>query len=186
MSHLTEGSETRARAAETKFVVDPAVGEQIPGHGRVKQLKADPHGTGDFGDQYRTTSVYFDTSDYDVFYRRRLFGRSKYRARRYGSSESVFLERKLTRPGLVTKRRTRVGVEAFSSGGYAGSVFGGWFHRRLAARGLKPVCQVSYLRTARMATTDSGPIRLTLDEDVRALPANGWTFSPVSVGPARR
>ena len=177
MSHGADGRDTRARAAETKFVVNRTLGEIIRAWAR-ERLSADPHGAGPFGDQYRTASVYFDTSDYDVFYRRGSFARSKFRARRYECADVIFLERKLTRPGLVTKRRTRVGVEALAAIGGADPLEPGrWFRRRVQMRRLEPVCQLSYLRTARVATTADGPVRLTLDEDVRALPALGWAFS---------
>jgi hypothetical protein len=54
---------------------------------------------------------------------------------------------------------------------------GYWFHRRLAVRELTPVCQISYLRNAYVARTDYGPIRLTLDQDIRALPIHRLAFS---------
>jgi hypothetical protein len=177
MSHGANGRDLRARAAETKFVVDRALGETIRTWARAR-LDADPHGAGLFGDEYRTASVYFDTTEFDVFYRRGSYARSKYRARRYGCGDVVFLERKLARPGLVTKRRTRVDVETLAETPRANAMEpGGWFQRRLLVRGLKPVCQVSYLRTARMTPTAHGPLRLTLDEDVRVLPASDWAFS---------
>lgn len=53
---------------------------------------------------------------------------------------------------------------------------GRWFHRRLAARHLRPVCQISYERTARVAMTSHGPIRLTLDEGIRAVPIDTIAF----------
>ena len=116
MSHATDGHGTRARATETKFVVDPALGEAIRAWARG-QLAPDPHGAGTFDDQYRTASVYFDTDEYDVFYRRGSFARSKYRVRRYGRTDVVFLERKLARPGLVAKRRTEIPFDAFAEPG---------------------------------------------------------------------
>ena len=45
-----------------------------------------------------------------------------------------------------------------------------WFLQRASARRLRPVCQVDYLRTARVLATPDGPIRLTLDEALRAQP----------------
>ena len=69
-------------------------------------LDADIHGGGPHGDEYRTTSVYFDNAAFDVFHRRGSFGRSKYRIRRYGDDETVFLERKMRQPAVLAKRRT--------------------------------------------------------------------------------
>ncbi len=65
---------------------------------------------GPFGDEYRTTSVYYDTPAYDVFHRRGSFGRSKYRIRRYGDEQTVFLERKLRQPAVLAKRRTSLSL----------------------------------------------------------------------------
>lgn len=198
MTQSSDARETRASAAEIKFLVDPALGAIIRTWARAR-LGPDPHGTGEFGDQYRTASVYFDTPGFDVFYRRGSFGRSKYRARRYDRSEVVYLERKLTKPGLVTKRRTRVEQKALGRLLHVEQVHleqahleqahlkqahlkqdshwaGEWFRRRLQLRCLRPVCQVSYQRTARVGSTDLGPIRLTLDENVRALALDAVSF----------
>lgn len=179
MSHMSDTRETRARAAEVKFLVDPALAAAIRVWARAR-LAPDPHGTGEFGDQYRTTSLYFDTAEYDIFYRRGSSGRSKYRARRYGGGDIMFLERKLTRPGLVAKRRTAVALadlHRLNGVPPRRDWEGDWFHRRLLLRGLRPVCQVSYLRMARVGTTSRGPQRLTLDERVAARPSRDLTFS---------
>jgi hypothetical protein len=101
--------------------------------------------------------------------------------RRYDSSSTVFLERKLRRPGILVKRRTSVPIDALdrltlphSDPDWAGS----WFHRRLRLREINPVCQVSYSRMARIARTNEGPVRLTLDADVRVTPASQACFAP--------
>jgi hypothetical protein len=44
-------------------------------------------------------------------------------------------------------------------------------------RALSPVCQMRYRRTARLAATDAGPARLTIDTDVTAMPAPRPVFS---------
>ncbi len=82
--------------------------------------------------------------------------------------------------GLLTKRRSVVGLAELNNlsddvVGRGGAGF--WFQRRVAARALKPVCQISYQRTARVAMTEYGPMRLTLDDNLRALPAVGLRFS---------
>jgi hypothetical protein len=53
---------------------------------------------------------------------------------------------------------------------------GHWFHRRLQARQLHPVCQVSYSRLALAASSDLGAIRLTIDSRLVAIPAEGYAF----------
>jgi hypothetical protein len=172
--------ETRPFASEVKFLVDATTGAAIRTWVRAS-LDPDPHGRGPFGDEYRTASLYFDTDEGDVFHRRGSFGRSKYRVRRYDASSSVFLERKLRRPGILVKRRTTVPIDALarltqpdSDPGWAGA----WFHRRLRLREINPVCEVSYLRMARTARTSDGPVRLTLDADVRVAPASQAAFGP--------
>ena len=176
-----DSRETRIRAAEIKFVVDPVLGNKVREWARAN-LDPDPHGRGSTRDQYRITSVYFDTDNYDVFHRRGSFGRCKFRARRYGESDAVFLERKLTRPGLVTKRRTLVPIDVAShnlNGGEPEHGWSGeWFGRRLKVRQLRPVSQVSYVRTARVVEADNGGLhRLTLDEDIRVATAENLAFA---------
>jgi hypothetical protein len=180
MSIDAHSRETRPFASEVKFLVDATTGAAIR-HWVRSSLDPDPHGTGPFGDEYRTTSLYFDTDEGDVFHRRGSFGRSKYRVRRYDSSSTVFLERKLRRPGVLVKRRTTVPIDALdlltlphSDPDWAGA----WFHRRVRLREINPVCEVSYLRMARIARTSDGPVRLTLDVDVRVAPASHACFGP--------
>lgn len=143
-------------------------------------LDPDPHGTGPFADEYKTSSLYFDTDAGDVFHRRGSFGRAKYRVRRYGDAQVVFLERKLRRPGMLAKRRTIVDLDGlqYLDGGEAEPEWGGhWFHRRLLLRQEKPVCQISYARIARAASTIDGLARLTLDDDVRVTDAREPRFT---------
>jgi len=178
MSPSTDTRENREFASEIKFLVTLAIAEQIRDWARV-HLKPDPNASGKSGDGYQITSLYFDTDHFDVFHRNGSFGRSKYRVRRYGNSEVVFLERKLKTRGLVTKRRSIIKLDELD--GLAGAEPergwpGFWFHRRFLARNLRPVCQISYHRTARVAMTRHGPIRLTLDENLRALPARDLCF----------
>jgi uncharacterized protein YifE (UPF0438 family) len=179
MSPSTDTRENREFASEIKFLISPEVAVQIHSWARA-HLSPDPYAGGKGGDGYQITSLYFDTPQFDVFHRRGSFGRSKYRIRRYGQSQVAFLERKLKTRGLLTKRRAVVRLEELerlaeteAERGWAGY----WFHRRVLARDLSPVCQISYCRSARVAMTELGPIRLTLDENLRAIPAAGLWFS---------
>jgi hypothetical protein len=179
MSPSTETHESRASAWEIKFLVTPALAEQIHGWARA-QLMPDPNAQGAHGDSYRITSLYFDTEQLDVFHRRGSYGRGKYRVRRYGQSELGFLERKLRTRRQLTKRRSVVelgDLERLTWADLQSDWTGFWFHRRLVARKLGPLCQVSYDRTARVAITHYGPIRLTLAEDLCARPTDGLCFS---------
>jgi hypothetical protein len=170
--------EARGLASEIKFVVDPAMGREIRGWAR-SHLEADPHGMGPFGDEYQTTTIYFDTPTLDVLNRRGSYGRAKYRVRRYGSGDVVFLERKLRRPRLLVKRRTKVSIGELARlrTTVPSDWDGQWFEKRLDARGLTPVCQLSYRRAARGVLTDGGAARLTLDDTTSAVAADGVMFS---------
>jgi hypothetical protein len=162
-----------------KFIVDHRTGSSIRDWVRI-HTEADPHGAGPFNDEYRTTSLYFDTDSGDVFHRRGSFGRSKYRVRRYGSLDYVFLERKLRKPGILVKRRTTIAMQDLSrlvAPAPDPDWHGEWFHRRVLLRQIHPVCQLSYTRLARFARTIEGPVRLTLDRDVRVAAADAPRFS---------
>ena len=91
----------------------------------------------------------------------------------------MFLERKLRKADRVRKRRTRVRIDEMGQlngirnvAGWPGT----WFHRRLSVRGLGPVCQVAYRRTARVTTTEVGTIRVTADRDIRVWPTRELGF----------
>lgn len=172
------GTAASGFSSELKFVVGAGVGVQIREWAR-RHLGADPHGSGPCGDEYRVSSVYFDTDARDVFHRRGSYGRSKFRIRRYHQEHVVFLERKLRTGARLAKRRTSVDLailpllatpEVLNGDGTA------WFRRRVALRGLHPICQVTYRRTARTGSTPGGAARLTLDEDVSAFASDSFTF----------
>src|SRR5215207_1621583 len=157
------GATLRGFTSELKFVVDAAVGQQIRAWARDR-LAADPHGAGTWSDEYRVSSLYFDTDARDVFHRRGSYGRSKYRVRRYHQEPRAFLERKLRTASLLSKRRTDIDLATLPLLAGDGALNGdatAWFRRRVAVRRLQPVCQVSYIRTARVGDTVNGPARLT-------------------------
>jgi len=192
-SDMAHNREVRPQAREVKFVVETHMAGMIRQWART-HLDPDPHGGGQHGDEYRTTSVYFDTDTFDVFHRRGSFGRSKYRIRRYGDDEMVFLERKMRQPAVLAKRRTILSLAALTrlTESVVGADWPGyWFHRRVTARRLRPVCQVVYSRMARGITRDGEQVRLTLDADLRALPARSARFPrevdvlPMAVLPGR-
>jgi hypothetical protein len=92
--------ETRVYAREIKFVIDTSLASEIQQWMRAN-LEPDENGTGPFGDEYATSSLYFETPKFDVFHRRGSYGRSKYRIRRYGLADSMFLERKFRTDRLL-------------------------------------------------------------------------------------
>jgi hypothetical protein len=166
---MAHSRDIRVHAFEVKFLIQPDVAARVRQWART-HLLADPHGSGPFNDEYRTTSVYFDTAAFDVFHQRGSFGRGKYRIRRYGEDDAVFLERKMRQAIVLAKRRTCAPMTMLERLTHAPDPEwpGYWFHRRVIARDLRPVCQVTYHRTARVAARNGDPIRLTLDSDVRA------------------
>jgi hypothetical protein len=90
----------------------------------------------------------------------------------------VFLERKLRKPGVVIKRRTRALLSAFDLSNPASlNGQGQWFFSRLAVRHLEPACVITYDRMARGGTTDDGPVRLTLDQHLHVLPVDGFAVA---------
>lgn len=176
--------ERREFASEIKFLIPPDRVESVRAWARV-HLQPDPNGTGADHDTYSITSLYFDTSHFDVFHGGGSFGRSKYRIRRYNGNETVFLERKTKTRTWVSKRRSQVVVGTLpllKGASPAGDWPGFWFHRRLLVRQMHPVCQISYLRTARVGMAEGHPIRLTLDRDLRASARGAHAFDDRNTG----
>lgn len=172
--------EIRESAFEIKFIVNQDTGERIRERARAL-LAADPWASGPAADEYTITSLYFDTPDLAVYNRRGSFRRAKYRIRRYGQSDMVFLERKLRTKDLLTKRRTNVRLEDLpllhnGEDAVDRTWPGHWFRKRIHTRGLGAVCQITYERTARIGLTDYGPIRLTVDTGLKASVVDGASF----------
>ncbi len=184
MSPSTETRENRAFAAETKFLLPVRQAEQVREWARLR-LAPDPNAAGESLDNYTTTSLYFDTPGFDMLRRNGSYGRCKFRIRRYGSGEIVFLERKLKTHGLVSKRRSIVPIDdlvLLEAKEPLKNWPGYWFHRRLIHRGFRCVWQISYDRMARVAATATGPVRLTLDRSVCVLPVERPIFHPAGSG----
>jgi hypothetical protein len=175
-----DSRETRDWAREIKFLVDGSLRSEIVTWAR-ENLRPDGNGAGRFHDEYLTTSLYFETPDFDVFHRRRSYGRSKYRARRYGLLDFVFLERKFRTSRLLAKRRTTVSlpeVQRLAESTPDPVWRGYWFHRRILLRRLQPLTQMSYERVARIANTPHGLLRVTIDTNLRVLPMPDRAFIP--------
>jgi VTC domain len=165
--------------SETKFLISPAMGDALREWAR-ERLGPDPHGGGPHHDQYGVTSIYFDTDAHDVYQRHGSYGRSKYRIRHYESDKSAFLERKLRTRLFLSKRRTRIPLEAvplLRLDAPDPTHAGFWFLRRVVVRRLHPVCQIRYSRTARMAETPEGHVRMTLDAGISAVPTRVAAFT---------
>jgi hypothetical protein len=176
--------ETRDGAREIKYLVTPQLAGEILAWARPK-LAADPYAGGASGDEYLTTTLYFDTDDFKVYQRRGSYRRSKYRIRRYGSSDVAFLERKLRTSMLLSKRRTSIpmaDLARFDALVGRPDWPGYWFAQRIEMRRLAPVSQVSYHRHAMVGAGPFGPMRLTFDNEITAQPCTHFGFdSPAGV-----
>jgi len=180
MSSTLDIRETRSYAREIKFLVETRLAPEIQEWMRAN-LGPDENGAGPFNDEYATSSLYFETPKFDVFHRRASFGRSKYRIRRYGLADFMFLERKFRTDRLLAKRRTAVPLTEFEhlEGDRTDPDWAGyWFHRRVLVRQLRPLIQLSYNRTARLGTSGTGPVRMTIDFNLRVLPLPDRAFLP--------
>jgi hypothetical protein len=169
---------TRFSASEIKFILDPDRAGRIRTWARAR-LGPDPHGAGAAHDEYTIKSLYFDTEHLDVYNRRGSYARGKYRARRYGDDEGLYLERKLRTRSLLSKRRTRVTLDALRALDANPLVDGPgrWFHKRLIVRELRPSCQIAYRRMARQSPTPHGAMRLTIDQGLHARRMNELVLS---------
>jgi hypothetical protein len=151
-----------------------------------ERLALDSHADPALGGAYRTTSLYTDTPQFDVFYRNGDYATSKYRVRRYGGGGSVFLERKDKDGNRVRKCRATVPADDLPILARAKSPtdwVGGWFRKQVADRELAPVCRISYERVAFMGATDGGAVRVTFDRNIRGESAVGWELRPVGTVP---
>jgi hypothetical protein len=147
-------------------------------------MQPDTNAVASLDHSYNVQSLYLDTPEFDVFHRRGSYGRGKYRIRQYLPAGIVFLERKLKTRGTVRKRRTATEIPELEHLTKAARTDwrGYWYQRRLMARRLQPVCQISYLRQPFITLIDGSPIRLTLDGKIYATPASQYIFNGNSDG----
>jgi hypothetical protein len=166
-------------AYELKFLLSEDQARDVEAWAR-RHLARDAHADPALGGAYRTTSLYCDTPDWDVYRRVGSHRRRKFRLRRYGQEARVFLERKAKAGDRVRKRRTDVPEAELARLAHPFAVLGwpgDWFHRRLLARRLRPTCRVGYERTAYVGAGPDGPLRLTLDRHLRGAPADAWSLA---------
>ena len=150
-----------------------------------EHMQLDPHAcpTGECG--YLTTTLYLDTPALDVFHRGTGYKRKKYRIRRYGDASEAFVECKVRHGDATSKQRCNIPLEEVArlSSCEPGS---GWaaegFRSEIAKRGLLPICRISYFRSAWMCPSPAGPMRLTIDRQIRGVPSDNWELIPVDEG----
>jgi hypothetical protein len=170
-----------ATAYEVKFLLTEEQAAQVVARAAEK-LALDPFADPALGGAYLTTSVYTDTSAFDVFYRSEGYNRDKFRVRRYGQDGPVFVERKTKNGERVRKHRARINpaeVPDLAKPSLNGEWAGEWFHSQLLDKRLKPVCRVAYERVAYLGTADGGTVRLTFDRNIRGALAREWALAEV-------
>jgi hypothetical protein len=172
-------------AYELKFLLGEEQARDVAAR-VARRLAPDPYGDSALDGAYRTTSVYTDTPQFDVFHRAGNSASSKLRARRYGAAGPVFLERKDKDGDKVRKCRSPVpcmDLTLLGEPAFPDDWPGGWFHVLLNGRRLRPVCRVSYDRVAFLGTAEGGAVRVTFDRNIRGEAADGWELVPIADGP---
>ena len=180
-----EAIEDEAPAYELKFLLNEEQARTVEHHVRGR-LAPDPHADPALGGAYRTTSLYTDAPQFDVFHRVGEFARSKFRVRRYGQEGPAFLERKDKTGDRVRKFRVSVptaDLAVLTAPGAPANWPGDWFHHQLSLRQLRPVCRIGYDRIAYLGSADGGAVRITFDRNVRGEVADGWHPHPVGPSP---
>ncbi len=173
-----------AAAFELKFLIDDqraAAVERWAGQHLARDIYSDSELAG----AYRTTSLYCDTPQLDVYHGARWYRRRKFRIRQYGGADYIFLERKMRSGDRVSKRRTSLAAEQLSmlAGPIVDSIWPGyWFHRRVIGRRLGPTCQITYERSAYVGASRQEALRLTLDRQIRGILTDRWCLAPTAGG----
>lgn len=142
-------------------------------------LSPDPHGQ---EGAYSTLSLYCDTPTRDVFHRERGYRRSKYRVRRYEAGDFLHLERKTRRGDRVSKKRSVLGLDNLRlviDADPEPEWEWGWFLKQVRFRNLSPAARLGYARTAFVGHCPEGPMRLTIDRDLRGEMSSGWDVGPL-------
>jgi VTC domain len=164
-------------AFEVKFLLPEEKAQEVERH-LAHALLPDPHSDPTLGGMYAITSLALDGPGFGVFHRDPAMKNRKYRVRRYGTAEGVFLERKRTVDRRVDKKRVDASIDDLASvaNGRTEHLGHAWFVKDVADMALAPVCRVRYLRRALFGNTPEGAVRVTFDRSVRGCLAAGWSL----------
>jgi hypothetical protein len=168
---------------EFKFRIDDRLARELATWAGAR-LQLDPRADARRGNAYEVHALYLDTPAFDVFQRNPGFRRRKFRVRSYGNGSALYLEQERKSSGRVARRWIGIpaaDLERVRAPSIDREWPAYWFHRRIAEQALQPSCWVSYLRQAYLGQSADGPMRMTLDRDLRAQKAAGWTL-PLSGG----
>lgn len=182
LSPSLTGTRPAGGAFEVKFLLDEPRAKLVRSWAQ-ERLSVDPHADRATGD-YAITTTYLDTVDLDIARRSPGATARKFRIRRYGVEECVWLERKIRRKDRVKKQRWTVRDEQLHR--LAGqrsedSWVGDSFHLQVHDRELVPSCCIGYRRSAWFGSTGEGPVRLTLDRSIRGTLHSGWSVPQLEV-----
>jgi len=169
-------------AFEVKFLIPEALAREVETR-LATRLAPDPHADPALDGAYRTTSLYTDTPGFDVYRRIGEYGKSKFRVRRYGTGDPLFLERKDKSGDRVHKSRIAIPSSELTTFSFRESQphwTGAWFRYEIERRRLSPICRVSYDRIAYLGMTEGNTIRATFDRNVRGELASAWVVTPVA------
>lgn len=166
-------------AFEIKFLVSDETAAQVEQQ-LLRALAPDPHADPALGGMYAISSLACDSPDFAVFFRDPKTRNRKYRLRRYGASDAVYLERKRSKDGKVRKRRVEAARADLASiaEGESSLPSHAWFLRELQVLDAAPVCLLRYHRRALFGVGSEGPMRVTFDRNIRGTLAAGWSFDP--------
>jgi len=167
---------------ELKFVLAPEQVEPVSAWLR-SELAPDPHAGED--DRYLVHSLYFDSEDLRSFHREDGRDALKYRVRRYGSEQLVFVEEKRKRRGRVTKQRSQIPLAELarlSNVDPQAAWSANWFCTRVQEGALRVRCQIAYERLARIAVVNGESLRATLDRGIRCAPDPSLGFADLNGG----
>jgi SPX domain protein involved in polyphosphate accumulation len=171
---------------EMKFLVPEMAVEGVLAWSRSNlaheqgSAEMEPVRNGNAGSPVHISSLYFDTPDFDIYYRIGKIGRRKYRLRRYADERTVYLERKTKSKGQVRERCTAIDMDEMERLEDRHESFdwaGNWFHRDLHQWQLEPVCRIDYERLAYAGMVEGQSIRLAVDQNVYCTPASSVSLT---------
>jgi hypothetical protein len=167
------------RRVELKFFLDPATAAAVRDWA-TERLVPDEFCDPAVPSGYRVTTLYLDTPDWDIYHRRSDIIDGKHRIRRYGAEPVLWLEKKRKSRDVVRKLRCAIAQDeigelladprpdagAIDDGG-SQAWPGDWFRDCVRQMSLAPAVVVRYQRFARVGDSPRGPVRLTIDSDIR-------------------
>jgi hypothetical protein len=186
--HLSPGlranGDKSIAAFELKFAVQVAQARDLLELAK-NHMTLDPYCDPRSGGAYEVHGLYFDTPEFHVYRRIGPHATQKLRLRRYGKTEHVSLEHKKKSNGRVSKQRTIVRdaeLRNLNELDPASDWEGFWFIEKMNSRRVRPMCEVSYLRTALTGNLHGDSFRLTLDRQLRCRPFVDWQLQGANEG----